>query len=128
MFKFKKNSVVGISISPELGLEVAEVDYLEKRVCKYARAPLAYDYVQKNIADLDIFKETLQDLLANLEIPKGSDIVLNMPPVAFDITEYPASLTNEQVEIAIEENLASLPIFSFCNHSRKAVKVPSNGF
>lgn len=124
MFKFKKKSVVGISISPELGLEIAEVNFPERRICKYTRTPLAYDYVQKNISDIDIFKEHLQELLLELAIPKGADIVLNVPSAFFEIKDYPASLTNEQIGLAIEESLNSVPIFSKAEPIYSYAQVP----
>lgn len=111
IFNFKKNIVVGVSINPEIGLEVAQIDFSTKTVLKYGSRPLVYDSVRKEIADLDIFKETLQDLLFELQIPKGSEIVLNIPTVLFKVTDYPASLNEEQVYTAIEEELVNHPIF-----------------
>lgn len=111
MFNFKKRMVVGVSISPELGLEVAQIDFEEKKVVKYAKAPMAYDLAQRNVADVDIFKETLVEIFQNLMIPKGSDVVLNIPPVTFGIFEYPASLSEERVKLDIEEKLLSLPYY-----------------
>ena len=60
---FKKNIVIGLSISPENGLEVAQIDYAEKKVLKYGCKPLSYDFARREIADLDLFKETLSFLL-----------------------------------------------------------------
>ena len=31
-FNFKKNAVVGVSVTPEIGLEVAQVDFVSKTV------------------------------------------------------------------------------------------------
>ena len=39
IFKFKKNIVVGVSVNPEVGLEVAQIDYDTKTVLKYASKP-----------------------------------------------------------------------------------------
>ena len=68
-------------------------------------------FVPIDNADMDIFKETLQDLLTELQIPKGSEIVLNLPSVVFNVTDYPASLNEGQVITAIEEELMQHPIF-----------------
>ena len=108
---FKKNVVVGISISPERGLEVAQIDYDSKVILKYGCRELAYDNIKKTISDFDILKETMLDLLTELEIPKGSEIVLNLPAVLFRIGDYPASLTIEQVQSLIEEELNTHTIF-----------------
>ena len=103
---FKKSVVIGVSVTPEIGLEVAQIDFATRTVLKYANRPLEYDINRRDIADLDIFKETLSDLLEELQLPKGTSIVLNLPAVTFRVNDYPASLDEEQVGNAIEEELA----------------------
>lgn len=102
---FKKSVVVGVSVSPEAGLEVAQVDYATGTVLKYGRKAVDYNIVRREISDLDLFKESLQDLLEEMAIPKGTELVLNMPTVAFKVTDYPAALEKLQMENAIEEEL-----------------------
>lgn len=126
VLNFKKNIVVGVSINPEVGLEVAQIDFASKTVLKYGCRQLAYDNVRKEIADLDIFKETLQDLLYELQIPKGSEIVLNIPSVLFKVTDYPASLNEDQVSLAIEEELVNHPIFQNTESCVSAVALPNS--
>lgn len=125
-FSFKKNIVVGVSVNPEIGLEVAQIDYNTRTVLKYGCKSLAYDNVRREIADMDIFKETLQDLLFELEIPKGSEIVLNIPAVVFKVTDYPASLNKEQIHTAIEEDLANHPIFQNTEGCISSVPLPNS--
>ena len=100
-----KKRVVGVSISPEMGLEVAVVDYASRTVINYGRRPLDYSVVRREVSDLDIFKSTLQELMYDLSIPKGSEIVLNVPTVLFKINDYPASMDQYKVEAAIEEDV-----------------------
>ena len=126
MLNFNKKNVVGVSITPELGLEVAQVDYATKTVLKYACSQLAYDSNQRDIADLDIFKETLLELLTDLEIPKGSDIVLTLPPALFKVVDYPASLQEEQVRNAIEEEILENPFFQNRDVAIGAAKLPNS--
>lgn len=125
-FNFKKNIVVGVSVTPELGLEVAQVDFTSRTVLKYGCRQLAYDNARREIADMDIFKETLQDLLTELQIPKGSEIVLNLPSVVFNVTDYPASLNEGQVITAIEEELMQHPIFQNTEACISAVALPNS--
>lgn len=125
-FNFKKSSVVGVSVSPEKGLEVAQVDFLTKRVIKYGSRALAYDNNRKEIADLDIFKETLADLFFELDIPKGTEVVLNMPAITFKITDYPAALGEEQIQSAIEEDLLEHPLLKEVECSISAIKLPNS--
>ena len=125
-FNFKKNIVVGVSVSVEKGLEVAQIDFLSRRVLKYGNRALTYDNNRKEIADLDIFKDTLGDLLFELDIPKGSDIVLNFPAVTFKVTDYPAALGEEQVQSAIEEDLLEHPVLKESECSISAVRLPNS--
>ncbi len=129
---FKKSSVVGVSITPEAGLEVAQIDYASKMLLKYGRKPLDYNIVRREVADLDLFKETLQELLDELVIPKGTELVLTIPTVAFKVVDYPASMDNYQIESAIEEeayenqylkNVDSVSSFSMVEKSLQSNKV-----
>ena len=108
---FKKSIVIGVSVTPEVGLEVAQIDMMSRTVLKYAVRPLEYDINRRDIADLDIFKETLNDMLDELQIQKGASIVLNLPAVTFKVNDYPAALDEAQISNAIEEELAEHYIF-----------------
>ena len=106
---FKKRSVVGVSISPEMGLEVAEVDYSSGTVIKYGRKSVEYSAGKRELADLDLFKETLQDLLEEMNIQRGTELVLNFPTVSFKVADFPAAMETLQLESAIEEELYDNP-------------------
>ncbi|MBO5738714.1 hypothetical protein J6R97_05180 [bacterium] len=110
-FNFNKKNIVGVSITPERGLEIAQIDNSTKTIVKYGNKQIAYDNMRQEIADRDIFKDTLQELLFELQIPKGTELVINLPTVSFGIADYPASLNQNQILMAIEEELLSKPIF-----------------
>ncbi len=122
---FKKSIVVGVSITPEVGLEVAQIDFVNKTVLKYGLRPLEYDINRREIADLDLFKEAMQDLFVELQIPKGSEVVLNIPTVVFKVNDYPASLDETQIENAIEEELLEHFIFKNADPDVSAVILPN---
>lgn len=121
---FKKNIVVGVSVNPDLGLEVAQIDFATKTVLKYGTKQLGYDNLRKEIADLDLFKETLSDLLLELEIPKGSEIVLNIPTILFKVEDFSAAMEPNLVEMQIEETLSAYPIFQNNEAAISAVRLP----
>jgi len=104
-FNFKNRTTVGVAVSAEKGLEIAQVDTITKTVLKYGNRPLAFNSLSGEIEDLDIFKEQLEDLLSSLNIPKGSELVFSIPSLIQRIGEYPASLNLEQTKSLIDENL-----------------------
>jgi len=109
VFNFKKSEIVGVSVTPEAGIEIAQIDYATKTVLKYGRKPIEYNLVRREIADLDLFKDSLQELLEDMAIPPGTELVLSMPTVNFNVTDYPASLDEVQIENAIEEEIYENP-------------------
>lgn len=125
MALLKKSSIVGVSVTPEVGLEVAQIDFATQTVLKYGIRQLEYDASRREIADLDLFKEALQDLFFELQIPKGTEVVLNIPTVAFRTNDYPAALDEAQISNAIEEELADHYIFKTVEPAVSAVRLPN---
>lgn len=121
-----KSVIVGISVTPELGLEVAQIDFNTQTVLKYGVKPLEYDTNRQEIADLDIFKETLQDLLIELAIPKNAQFVINLPTSMFDVKDYPASLTEPEIMMAIEGDFAENSIYKETEPCIAAASIPSS--
>lgn len=122
----KKSSIVGVSITPEIGLEVAQIDFASQTVLKYGIRQLEYDASRREIADLDLFKEALQDLFFELQIPKGTEVVLNIPSVAFKTVDYPAAMDETQIGNAIEEELADHFIFKSVEPVVSATRLPNS--
>lgn len=122
---FNKSVIVGVSITPEVGLEVAQVDFATQTVLKYGVRKLEYNSVRQEISDLDLFKDALEDLLQELAIPVGTHIVLNIPAAAFCVKDYPAALSDMEISNALEDSLAEHAIFKDVEPAISAVKIPS---
>lgn len=122
----RKSIIVGVSVTPEVGLEVAQVDFATQTVLKYGVSPLEYNLNTRNIGDLDLFKEALADLFAELQIPKGSEVVLNIPTIVFRTNDYPASLDGIQISGAIQEELTEHIIFKSEEPAIAAAKLPNS--
>ena len=108
---FGNKEAVGVSITPERGLEVAQIDCATGQVLKYGRKQLDYNIVRKDIADFDLLKGKLGDLLDELGIPSRAELTISLPTVTFNVTDYRASWTPIEVESAIEETLYEIPYF-----------------
>ncbi len=111
MSLFKKSIVVGVSVTPEVGLEVAQIDFATKTVLKYGVKPLDFNANQREIADLDIFKNNLSELFMELQIPTNARIVLTIPPGFFKVEDFRAAMDEVQVENAISDNLHDIPLY-----------------
>ena len=107
----KKSLLVGVSATPGIGLEAAVIDYSTQTVLKYSKRPMEFSANQTEISDLDIFKDTLQDLLDELEVPKGSEIALNLPSMFLKVSDYPASMESYELESVIEDELSQNFLF-----------------
>ena len=93
---------VGVSISPNVGLEMIIVDAEQHKIVKYGNRQVAYNPSQREIADYLEFKQALQDLFNELRInPKESNIILNLPNVTFGHKYLPTVLDDEGVRTAI---------------------------
>ena len=121
-----KSLVVGVSVTPEVGLEVAQIDFATQTVLKYGIRKLEYDNARREIADLDLFKEALQDLFMELAIAQGSTVVINIPTVTFKVNDYPAALEDGQISNALEEDIADHPILKNTDPAISAVKLPNS--
>lgn len=102
---------VGVSISPNVGLEMIEVDKATNTVSKYACRPLEYNPSTREIADYGEFKESLEELFNELHIPKKSNIILNIPNVHFGMINLPLLLTDEAITNAIISEVEQSYIF-----------------
>ena len=73
---------IGISISPNVGVEMMQIDASQHKIMKYAHRPLAYNFSTREIEDYNEFKVALRDLFNELKIlPQNANVVLNMPNV-----------------------------------------------
>ena len=124
MLNFDKKVQVGIAISAENGLEVAQIDYAARKVIKYGQRPLTYDFVRNVIADMDIFKNNLQELFAELQIPVGAEVYLTLPTSVMHVNDYPATLNINQVQSLIETEIEDENVFTDDNFNISASTMP----
>ncbi len=109
--KFKPDTkvTVGISVSPNVGLELIQIDPSSNKIVKYARRDLPYNPSIREIEDYAEFKQNLQDLFNEVKIqPQNAKAVLNLPSVCFGHDFLPTVLDDEGVTTAlvskVEEN------------------------
>lgn len=103
---------VGVSVSPNVGLEMMMVDASQHKVMKYAFRPMSYNPSTREIEDYGEFKTLLNELFKELNIdPKSANVVLNMPNVCFGHTYLPTVLDDEGVTTALVSELEENYLF-----------------
>ncbi len=103
---------VGVSVSPNVGIEMMVVDASQHKIMKYAHRPLGYNSSTREIEDYMEFKTALKDLFTELKIqPQNANIILNMPNVSFGHTFLPTVLDDEGVTGAITSKVEESYLF-----------------
>jgi len=102
---------IGVSISPNVGLEMIEVDRATGTVNKYANKPLNYNHSTREITDYEEFRTALEELFDELHIPRKSNIILSIPNVHFGIMSLPLLLTDDAITNVIISEVEQSYIF-----------------
>lgn len=93
---------IGVSVSPNVGLEMIMVDPVQRKVVKYACRSLGYNNSVREIEDYNEFKLALRDMFNELKInPSEANVVLNLPSVCFGHTFLLTMLDDEAVKTAL---------------------------
>lgn len=93
--------IVGVSVTPSIGVEVALLDKKSPTVVKYGRRPIEYNLATREIQDYAIFKATIIDLFKELDISLKSSVYLTLPNVHLDFESLPLIIGDEAISNAI---------------------------
>ena len=118
---------IGVSVSPNVGLEMILVDAGQNKVVKYAQRQLGYNNSIREIEDYNEFKRSLQDLFNELNInPAEANVVLNLPSVCFGHTFLPTVLDDEAIRTALTSEIEQNYLFKKNNPSVSWIEVKEN--
>ncbi len=116
--------VIGIAVTPSLGLEVAVIDKSTHTVKNYGRKKIDYDISRREITDIGMFKNALGELLNQMDVISSSKQLayLILPNVYFDFLEVPNETSREEIKTAILSEAEEFfifkreePISGFCD-------------
>lgn len=95
-----KKDTVYVSVTPGVGLEIIKVasDASSGVVTNYAHKALDYSETMRDIADYDKFKEALEELYSEVQVKRGSNVVLNMPNVYMGKSDIQLMLDDKAAE------------------------------
>lgn len=93
--------VVGMAITPGIGLELVEYDKATGAVTNYGRRPLEYNIATREIQNYADFKSKLIDLVEKMFIKIRTPVFLILPNVYFDSIELPPDVQGNELDMAI---------------------------
>ena len=104
MFNFAGTThkqIVGISVTPNIGVEVLITDRKSNQVIKYGRRFIEYNFSTREIQDYGAFKAAIIDLFNELDINPKSNVFLTLPNVHFDFMNLPLIIGDDAISNAI---------------------------
>ncbi len=104
MFNFAGTThkqIVGISVTPNIGVEVLITDRKSNQVIKYGRRFIEYNFSTREIQDYGAFKSAVIDLFNELDINPKSNVFLTLPNVHFDFMNLPLIIGEDAIGNAI---------------------------
>ena len=100
-FVSSNRQIVGVSVTPSIGVEVALMDKKSPTILKYGKRPIEYNLATREIQDYDAFKATIVDLFKELDINLKSSIYLTLPNVHLDFENLPLIIGDDAISNAI---------------------------
>lgn len=114
MFNFAGTThkqIIGISVTPNIGVEVIQTDRKSNQVIKYGRRFIEYNFSTREIQDYGAFKSAVIDLFNELDINAKSNVFLTLPNVHFDFMNLPLILPDDGINTAISSKAEESYIF-----------------
>ena len=114
MFNFAGTThkqIIGISVTPNIGVEVIQTDRKSNQVIKYGRRFIEYNFSTREIQDYGAFKSAVSDLFNELDINAKSNVFLTLPNVHFDFMNLPLILPDDGINTAIASKAEESYIF-----------------
>lgn len=114
MFNFAGTThkqIIGISVTPNIGVEVIQTDRKSNQVIKYGRRFIEYNFSTREIQDYGAFKSAVIDLFNELDINAKSNVFLTLPNVHFDFMNLPLILPDDGINTAIASKAEESYIF-----------------
>ncbi len=100
-FISSNKQIVGVSITPNIGVEVALLDKKTPTVIKYAKRFLEYNFATREIQDYEAFRAVIVDLFKELDISLKSSVYVTLPNVHLDFESLPLIIGDDAISNAI---------------------------
>lgn len=104
-------SSVYVSVTPGLGIEMVQVDYVNHLVKSYTSRPLSYNDSLREVASMEEFKAALTSMFEELGINPRCNVTLNLPMVLFGSIELPLFIGDEGITGGVTNEVEQSYIF-----------------
>lgn len=106
-----QKQIVGIALTPGIGLEAVVLDKNKSAILNYGRKKVEYNFSTREIQDYVQFKTSIVELMDEMKIPPKSPVYLVLPNVYFDFLEIPPMISNPEIKTAILSKAEEFYIF-----------------
>ncbi len=96
-----QKQIVGISLTPGIGLEAVIVDKFKNVVLNYGRKKVEYNFSTREIQDYIQFKTAIVELMDEMKIPPKALTYLVLPNVHFDFTQVPSVIGDAELKTVV---------------------------
>ncbi len=118
----KQKQIVGVSLTPGLGLEAVLYDKKSQTVIKYGRKKVDYNLSTRDFQDYTQFKSALAELIDEMEVAPKTMAFMVLPNVYFDFIELPPEITTPEIKTALLSKAEEFylfkreePVSGWCN-------------
>lgn len=102
---------VYLSVTPDTGLEMLQVDYANKEIKNYTLRPISYNESLRELSNIEEFKTAVSEMLTELGINPKCNITLNLPTVLFGSMDINMMLGDESITGAVTSEVEQSYIF-----------------
>lgn len=106
-----QKQIVGITLTPGIGLEAVIYDKNKNIALKYGRKKIEYNFSTREIQDYIEFKTALSSLIKELGIANKATAFLVLPNVYFGFAEVSPTLTETEIGTLLLSNAEEFYVF-----------------
>ncbi len=96
-----QEKVVGIALTPGIGLEAIELDKTNSVVTNYARRKVEYNFSNREPQNYAQLKSALVELMDVMKIAPKTSVYFVLPNVLFDFVDLPPVLSTPEIRTSI---------------------------
>ncbi len=120
------DSYVGITITLSSKLEIVKFDTKTQQVIANKKADISYDFITKQINDIDSFETAIQSFFVENDLATDTPIVISLPAVTTEFAQYPLDLSNFELKEALISESEKNYIFKKTEPTVSFVKIASD--